>query len=71
MAVLGFLLPWSVMVVGARGNGDYFDDWGLASPTHMLIVLGLLGRAGSRRAPDARPGLALDRRLRPRRAARS
>jgi len=43
MAVLGFLLPWSVMVVGARGSGSYLDDWGLASPTHMLIVLGLLG----------------------------
>ena len=43
MAVLGFLLPWSVMVVGARGSGGYLDDWGLASPTHMLIVVGLLG----------------------------
>ena len=42
VAVLGFLLPWSVMVVGARGSGSYLDDWGMASPTHMLIVLGLL-----------------------------
>ncbi len=42
MAVLGFLLPWSVMVVGARGSGSYLDDWGLASPTHILVMLGLL-----------------------------
>jgi hypothetical protein len=42
MAVLGFLLPWSVVVIGARGGGGYLDDWGMASPTHVLVLLGLL-----------------------------
>jgi hypothetical protein len=43
MALLGFLLPWSAFVIGARGSGGYLDDWGLASPTHLLAVLGLAG----------------------------
>jgi hypothetical protein len=43
MSVLGFLLPWSVVVIGSRGNGGYLDDWGLASPTHLLAVIALLG----------------------------
>jgi hypothetical protein len=42
MAMLGFLLPWSGTVLGATGIGGYFDSWGLASPTHGFIVLGLL-----------------------------
>jgi hypothetical protein len=43
LAVLGFLLPWSFAVVGARGSGGYLDHWGLASPTHVLAIAGLLG----------------------------
>jgi hypothetical protein len=43
MALLGFLLPWSVVVIGSRGTGGYLDDWGLASPTHLFAVLGLAG----------------------------
>lgn len=43
LALLGFLLPWSTVVIGARGIGEYFDAWGLASPTHVLVVIGLLG----------------------------
>jgi len=42
MAILGFLLPWSRVVIGASGTGGYFDGWGLASPTHVLVVLGLM-----------------------------
>lgn len=42
MAILGFLLPWSRVVIGASGTGGYFDGWGLASPTHILVVLGLM-----------------------------
>jgi hypothetical protein len=42
MAILGFLLPWSRVVIGASGTGGYFDSWGLASPTHILVVLGLM-----------------------------
>ena len=35
-AALGFVLPWSVAVIGARGYGGYLDGWGLASPTHVI-----------------------------------
>ena len=38
MAALGFVLPWSVVVIGARGYGGYLDGWGLASPTHVLAL---------------------------------
>jgi hypothetical protein len=38
MAVLGFLLPWSAVVIGARSVGGYLDTWGLASPTHVVIL---------------------------------
>ncbi len=42
MSILGFLLPWSVTVIGSRSVGGYFGSWGLASPTHVLVLLGLL-----------------------------
>ncbi len=42
MSILGFLLPWSVTVIGSRSFGGYFGSWGLASPTHVLVLLGLL-----------------------------
>ena len=43
MALLGFLLPWSRVVIGASTIGGYFDGWGLASPTHLLVFVSLLG----------------------------
>jgi len=42
MSLLGFLLPWSRVVIGASTIGGYFDGWGLASPTHLLVFVGLL-----------------------------
>jgi hypothetical protein len=42
MGVLGFVLPWSSVVIGASGVGGYFDTWGLASPTHLFVLLALL-----------------------------
>jgi hypothetical protein len=42
MAVLGFLLPWSRVVIGARAFGGYFDAWGLASPTHVIVLAATL-----------------------------
>jgi hypothetical protein len=38
MAALGYVLPWSVAVIGARGYGGYLDGWGLASPTHVVAL---------------------------------
>jgi hypothetical protein len=42
MSLLGFLLPWSRVVIGASTVGGYFDGWGLASPTHLFVFTGLL-----------------------------
>lgn len=42
MAVLGFLLPWSRIIIGSSGVGGYFNTWGLASPTHVFVFIGLL-----------------------------
>jgi hypothetical protein len=42
MSLLGFLLPWSVTVIGSSGFGGYFNGWGLASPTHAFVFIGLL-----------------------------
>jgi len=42
MAILGFVLPWSLTVIGASGTGGYLDDWGLASPTHILALSAVL-----------------------------
>jgi hypothetical protein len=42
MSLLGFLLPWSRVVIGASTIGGYFDGWGLASPTHLFVFVGLL-----------------------------
>jgi hypothetical protein len=42
MTVLGFLLPWSRVVIGSRSLGGYLDTWGLASPTHVVVLLGAL-----------------------------
>jgi hypothetical protein len=42
VALVGFLLPWSDAVVGAKSFGGYTDSWGLAVPSHLLVLL-LLG----------------------------
>jgi hypothetical protein len=42
LSALGFLLPWSRVVIGAAHIGGYFDSWGLASPTHMVVLAGIL-----------------------------
>jgi hypothetical protein len=40
LALLGFLVPWARTMIGSAGAG-YLDQWGLAGPGHVLIVLGL------------------------------
>ena len=42
LSALGFLLPWSRVVIGAAHTGGYLDTWGLASPTHVVALAGLL-----------------------------
>lgn len=46
VAILGFMLPWSRTVIGAEGVGTYFDTWGIANPSHALVVLGLAAALG-------------------------
>ena len=46
MSLLGFLLPWSRVVIGARSVGGYLDTWGLASPTHALVLTAILAVLG-------------------------
>jgi hypothetical protein len=36
-AAIGFVLPWSRIVIGARNSGGYFDSWGLAGPAHIVV----------------------------------
>jgi hypothetical protein len=43
IAAVGFLLPWSDAVVGAKGFGGYTDSWGLASPSHVFVLLAVCG----------------------------
>jgi hypothetical protein len=42
LGLLGFLLPWSRVVIGSGVYGDYFASWGLAGPRHVFVVLGLM-----------------------------
>jgi len=41
--LVAFLVPWSTVVIGARGSGSYFDTWGLAGPANVVVFLLALG----------------------------
>jgi hypothetical protein len=43
VAAIGFLLPWSENVIGAKGIGTYLDTWGLASPPNFIVFLLAMG----------------------------
>jgi hypothetical protein len=43
MSVVGFLLPWSRVVIGAGSYGGYLSTWGLASPTHLFVFVLIVG----------------------------
>jgi hypothetical protein len=63
ITTLGFLLPWAAIVIGSGRIGGYLEQWGLAGPGHVLILLVViaLGAVASQvdRLPGwARPGLA-------------
>ena len=45
LAAVGFLLPLASSVIGASGVG-YLDQWGLAGPGHIVVMLGLLTLLG-------------------------
>ncbi len=42
-AAIGFLLPWSRIVIGATFTGSYLDTWGLAGAAHVVVFLLSLG----------------------------
>jgi hypothetical protein len=59
---LGFLLPWAAIVIGSGRIGGYLEQWGLAGPGHMILLVAAiaLGAAASQvdRLPAwARPGI--------------
>ncbi|TFG68791.1 MAG: hypothetical protein E4H24_02650 [Thermomicrobiales bacterium] len=54
-ATLGFLLPWSRVVIGAGAFGGYLSTWGLASPTHLLVFLVILAVLGLAVVPSRVP----------------
>jgi hypothetical protein len=63
VAVLGFLLPWAAVIIGSGRIGGYLDQWGLAGPGHLLLLVVIVGvgvaAAQVDRLPDwARPRLA-------------
>lgn len=39
VAAFGFLLPWSNLVIGAEGVGGYVNSWGLATITHLPVLV--------------------------------
>lgn len=39
---IGFIVPWSRVVIGARGAGGYTDTWGLAGPGHAVVLIAAL-----------------------------
>jgi hypothetical protein len=40
LTTLGFILPWSNVMIGSASSGaSYLDAWGLASPTHLVLML--------------------------------
>ncbi len=54
-SILGFVLPWSRVVIGSAHTGGYFDSWGLASPTHLVVLAGLLVVLGLAVVPTTAP----------------
>jgi hypothetical protein len=39
-ASVGFVLPWSAVIIGAASSGGgYLETWGLATPSHLVILL--------------------------------
>lgn len=42
LAAIGFLLPWSNLMIGAGGVGGYLNTWGLATITHLPVLVALL-----------------------------
>jgi hypothetical protein len=39
-AAIGFFLPWSGVVIGAASSGgSYMETWGIANPTHALVLI--------------------------------
>lgn len=55
IAAFGFILPWAEIVIGSKAMGSYLDQWGLAGPSHPLVLLGLLVLGGVALAIDRLP----------------
>jgi hypothetical protein len=47
ITAFGFILPWAEIVIGSRSVGSYLDEWGLAGPGHVIVLLAVLGIAAA------------------------
>jgi hypothetical protein len=43
VAAFGFLLPWADYVIGRGMTGGYLEQWGLAGPGHLIVLILLVG----------------------------
>jgi hypothetical protein len=50
--LVGFVLPWSRVVIGSRGAGSYVDTWGLAGQGHLVVFLLALGALALAAVPN-------------------
>lgn len=39
VAAFGFLLPWADYVIGRGRTGGYLEQWGLAGPGHLIVLI--------------------------------
>jgi hypothetical protein len=58
IAGLGFLLPWAAIVIGSGRIGGYLDQWGLAGPGHVLVLVALAGLGAAAVQIERLPGWA-------------
>jgi hypothetical protein len=55
IALPAFLLPWSAFVIGSSSSGGYTDQWGLATPTHLLVFAACAATLGLAVVPNRLP----------------
>lgn len=55
LIAFGMLMPWSRIVIGAGGASGYFSTWGLANPSHILVLLSALALLAISTLPNRIP----------------
>jgi hypothetical protein len=55
---LGFLLPWAAIVIGSGRIGGYLEQWGLAGPGHLILLIAVIALGAAASQVDRLPGWA-------------